>query len=307
MPSFTFESTADEAAKALGSEIEGKNIIITGTSLKSLGLEAAKAIATKRPAVLVLTARKLPLLEQARSEILAQNPETKIKLLAFDFGSQHAVREAVSTLSAYEGNFDVILNAAGVMAAPFALTGDGIESHFAINHIGPFLFTNLLLPKLNKGARIINVSSRAYQLGPILWDDISFENTPYNKWQAYAQSKAANILFSAALARKLSSRGIVSFSIHPGTIWTNIGRHLTQEDLDMLSGIPREYKNAQQGAAGMLVAAFDPSIADQNGGYLDEDNQIKPIPEEYDYAFGPGNEERLWKLSERLVNDEFSY
>lgn len=75
-------------------------------------------------------------MEQAKSEILAQNPGTKIKLLAFDFSSQHAVREAVSTLSAYAESFDVILNAAGVMAVPFALTVDGIESHFAINHIG---------------------------------------------------------------------------------------------------------------------------------------------------------------------------
>lgn len=85
-----------------------------------------------------MTARKLPLLEQAKSEILARNPETKIKLLAFDFSSQHAVREAVSTLSAYAERFDVILNAAGVMAVPFALTADGIESHFAINHIGTY-------------------------------------------------------------------------------------------------------------------------------------------------------------------------
>ena len=86
-----------------------------------------------------------------------------------------------------------------------------------IAFLGHFLLTNLIVGKLNKGARIINVSSKGYQVAPILWDDINFDKAPYNKWHAYAQSKAANILFSSALAKKLASKDILSYSLHPGS------------------------------------------------------------------------------------------
>lgn len=215
------------------------------------------------------------------------------------------MRNAAATIGSYAESFDALINVAGVMATPYAKTSDGIESQFGINHIGPFLFTNLILPKLNRNARIVNVSSRGYQLGSILWEDISFEQEPYNKWRAYAQSKAANILFSSALARRLASKGIRSYSVHPGSIYTNLGRHLTQEDLEMLSSVPMEFKTIQQGAANMVIAAFDPTISDQSGGHFDDDNQIKPIPEAYTYATGIDNEERLWELSEKLVQQKF--
>ncbi|KFX99555.1 hypothetical protein O988_03790 [Pseudogymnoascus sp. VKM F-3808] len=262
MSRYSFKTTVDDVVKTLGSEIRGKNVIITGASPKALASKAARAIATK----------------------------------------------AAAEVTSYTEFFDALLNVAGVMATPYAKTADGIESQFAINHIGPFLLTNLILPKLNKNARIVNVSSRGYQLGSILWDDISFEKEPYNKWRAYAQSKVANILFSSALARRLAEKEIHSYSVHPGSvIQTGLGRHLTEEDLELLSGVPMELKSMQQGAANMVIAAFDPAISDHNGGHYDDDNQIKPIPEAYAYATGIDNEERLWELSEKLVGQKFAY
>ncbi|KAL4887227.1 hypothetical protein BJY04DRAFT_212272 [Aspergillus karnatakaensis] len=325
MSPFAFETTVDDVAAALDSQIRGRNVIITGTSPGSLACEAAKAIAGRHPGLLVLTARKLSLLEETKAAILLQSPDVKIKLLEFDLSSQESVRNAATSLTNEENKFDVLINSAGIMASPYAQTSEGIESQFGINHIGPFLFTNLLIPVLDDGATIVNVTSRGYQMGPIQWDDLNFEHTEYNKWQAYAQSKAANILFSASLARKLQHKAITSFSVHPGSIFTNLGRHLTQEDYDMLSGIPMQYKNPQQGAANMVIAAFDPSIRGgpflrvqdtlprltellaHNGGHIDDDCQVKPIPEAFAYAIGIDNEDRLWELSEKLVKQKFSY
>ncbi|KAL2844823.1 hypothetical protein BJY01DRAFT_247987 [Aspergillus pseudoustus] len=307
MSAFKFETTANEAASAVSSNIKGKNVIITGASPKSLAFEAAKAIAARQPNLLVLTARSPSLLQETRDTILSEVADVNIKIVEFDLSKQDTIREAAAKLSAFDVKFDVIINSAGVMAPPYALTAEGIESQFGINHIGHFLFTNLLVPKINEGATIINVTSRGYQLGNIQWDDISFEKNSYNKWHAYAQSKAANILFSGALARRLAHRNITSFSVHPGTIHTNLGRHLTQEDLDMLAGIPMEFKNPQQGAANMVIAAFDPSIKDRNGAHIDDDNQIKAIPAQFAYATGVENEDRLWALSEELVKEKFVY
>ncbi|KAL2812684.1 short-chain dehydrogenase [Aspergillus cavernicola] len=307
MPTFPIETTAEEVARALSSQIKGKNVIITGASPESLGFGAAQTIATKEPGLIVLTARKLPVLEEAKAEILKQSPKANIKLLDFDLGSQASVREAAERVKALGERFDVLINCAGIMATPYTLTPEGIESQFGTNHIGHFLFTNLLVPVLNDGASIVNVSSSGYQLGPILWDDLSFKKTPYNKWHAYGQSKAANILFSAAIARKLANRGIISFGVHPGTIRTKIGRHMTQEDYDLFANTPLRIKEPEQGPANMLIAAFDTSIRDHNGSYIHDDNRVTPISEEFAYAFGKENEDRLWVLSEKLVNQEFSY
>ncbi|KAJ0416737.1 hypothetical protein BJY00DRAFT_316618 [Aspergillus carlsbadensis] len=301
------ETTADEVASALSASVRGKNVIITGASPGSLAFEAAKSIAAKKPGLLVLTARSQSLLQDTKNAILTDVADVDIKIIAFDLAKQETVRKAVAEVEGLNVKFDVIINSAGVMAPPFALTAEGIESQFGINHIGPFLFTNLLIPHLNDGATIVNVSSGGYRLGSIQWDDISFEGTPYNKWHAYAQSKAANILFSSALARRLTNRHITSFSVHPGTIFTNLGRYLTQEDYDMLARIPMHYKTAQQGAANMVIAGFDPSIKGQSGANIDNDNQIKPIPEQFSYATGVENEERLWALSEALVKEKFAY
>ncbi|KAL2801703.1 hypothetical protein BJX63DRAFT_438565 [Aspergillus granulosus] len=282
MSAFKFENRRRGGRRAerenLGEECPG-----------SLAFEAAKSIAGKRPGLLVLTARSHSLLQQTKDATLTEITDVDIKLVAFDLSKLQTVRAAVAELKALNVKFDVIIDSAGVMAPPYALTEEGTESQFGINHIGPFLFTNLLIPQLNDGATIVNVTGRGYQLGDIQWDDICFKSTLYNKWHAYAQSKAANIL------------------VHPGTIFTNLARHLTKEDYYMLVAIPMEYKTAQQGAANMVIAAFDPSIKDRSGAHIDDDNQIKVIPEQFPYAIGVENEERLWNLSEELVKEKFVY
>ncbi|KAF2808006.1 short chain dehydrogenase reductase [Mytilinidion resinicola] len=262
MPIFTKDSTGPEVAAALASYIEGKVIIITGCSPNGPGATAALAIAPHHPALIILTGRTRSLIEETEREILKETPDAKTRLLTFDFASLESVREAAKKVNRYSEQIDVLNNNAGIMATPFEKTVDGIESQFAVNHLGPFLFTNLVLGKFPRGGRIVNVSSTAYHFGGFRFDDPNFETEPYNKWLAYAQSKTANILFSAALAERLGPKNVFSFSLHvSGGIYTNLGKHMTAEDHAMLSSVA--IVTHQQGTSSYIAAAFDPELEDR--------------------------------------------
>ncbi|TFK78017.1 NAD(P)-binding protein, partial [Polyporus arcularius HHB13444] len=215
---------------------------------------------------------------------------------------------------------DVLVNNAGIMATPYGKTVDGIESQFGTNHIGHFLFTNLIIPKLleSKQGRVVNVSSNGHRLSDIRWDDFNFQDgTTYNKWVAYGQSKTANILFSVELAQRLGSKGLKAFSLHPGTIMTNLGRSATNDDFEALQALDRalgnkagfeefKWKNLSQGTATHVVAAFDPKLDEHNGAYL-QDCQAAPDEEMKPYAVDKNSAARLWKLSEQLVGQSFDF
>jgi NAD(P)-dependent dehydrogenase (short-subunit alcohol dehydrogenase family) len=125
------------------------------------------------------------------------------------------------------------------MAGPHVKTEDGLERNFGSNHIGHFLFTNLIMPKIlaANNPRVVSVSSSGHRLGPVRFDDYNFqEGEVYNGWEAYGQSKTANILYAKALATKLASRGLRAYSLHPGvTFNTSLAPWLSEEDLVNLS------------------------------------------------------------------------
>jgi short-subunit dehydrogenase len=118
-------------------------VVITGANPGSLAFEAAKSIAARQPGLLVLTARSESLLQQTRDAILTETADLNIKLVAYDLSKQEMIRKAVSEVKALNVKFDVIINSAGVMAPPYALTAEGIESQFGINHIGRPLLTSI--------------------------------------------------------------------------------------------------------------------------------------------------------------------
>ena len=126
---------------------------------------------------------------------------------------------------------------AGIMAVPFARTPAGCESQFGTNHIGHFLLTNLLLPLLltTSKARIVNLSSGGHKHCAIDFDDLHWQTREYNKWGAYGQSKTANALFTVALQKRVGAKGVNVFAVHPGVIPTDLGRHLTADDIKALS------------------------------------------------------------------------
>ncbi|KZF19590.1 short-chain dehydrogenase [Xylona heveae TC161] len=320
MQEFKETTTVDEVADAFAEHIKGKTVLITGINKTGLGGEAARAIARKQPSLIILAGRTTSKLREVEEEIRALAPSVKTRLLELDLNSQKHVRQAAAEVNKYPEPIEVLINNAGVMFPPYQLSDDGIESTFAIDHIGHFLFTNLIMPRIvaaGPGARIINISSRGHQFSDVFFDDWNFnDGKSYDKMKAYGQAKTANILFSRSLAQKLKRKGILSFSVHPGKILhTELGRFMSKEmlvawgiidkDGNLLETPGMMNKTLAQGAATHLVAGFDPSIVDRSGEYLQdchiETDDISP------YAKSEEGAERLWKLSEKLVGQKFEY
>lgn len=167
-------------------------------------------------------------IEQTQAEINKVAPSVETKVLILDLASLAKARQAGEEVESWGLAIDVLINNAGVMALPDRqLTEDGFEVQVASNHLGPFVFTNTILPSLRRASapRIVNVSSWGHHLSPVIFDDVNAEKN-YSKWERYGQSKTANILFAVAL----SKRGVCAVSLHPGAIRTELLRHLTRED-----------------------------------------------------------------------------
>jgi NAD(P)-dependent dehydrogenase (short-subunit alcohol dehydrogenase family) len=201
------------------------------------------------------------------------------------------------------------------MACPFAKTADGFELQFGSNHLGHFLMTCLLAPALLKGApsRVVSVSSRGHHISPVVFEDIQFERRPYDKWQAYGQSKTANVLFAVGLERRLGSRGVHANGLHPGAILTELGRHLQPEDREFLlkRNPTMKFKSVEAGAATSVFAATAPELEGRGGLYLEDCHvaRVNDTPDALDgvksYAVDAKNAERLWDVSEKAVRQRF--
>lgn len=229
-PQFGFDTRAEEVAEYFKDRINGKVILTTGVSPNSLGAYYAQTVAAHNPKLLILAGRDTAKLQETADAINKAHPNVPVRLLKLDLGDMSQVREAAKEVNGYSENIDILMNNAAVMACPYMTTKDGLEMQFGTGHIGHFLFTNLILQKLlasGDHSRVINVSSSGHRTSQIRFDDWDFsKGETYNRWKAYGQTKTANIAFSVELARRYGNKGLESFSLHPGSIWTNLGRHL---------------------------------------------------------------------------------
>ena len=229
-PQWGFDTTAEEVAEFFKDRINGKVILTTGVSPNSLGAYYVETIAAHNPGLLILAGRDVSKTQKTINAIKKAHPNVPVRFLKLNLADQSQVREAAKEVNAYEENIDVLMNNAAVMACPYMTTKDGIEMQFGTGHVGHFLFTNLILPKVMASGphpRIINVSSAGHRTSPIRFDDWDFKKgETYNRWRAYGQTKTANILFSVELAKLYGSKGLEAFSLHPGGIMTNLGQHL---------------------------------------------------------------------------------
>ncbi|KAL1409011.1 hypothetical protein Q8F55_005835 [Vanrija albida] len=326
---FTRETTAQVAAEAFGDRIKGRFVVVTGTSPGGIGYEAARAIATQGPRLLVLASRDQAKLDTARADILKETPSASISTVVLDLDSQAATRRAAADIAAL-GDPDVLINNAAIMMNPYTTTADGLESQFGTNYVGPWLLTALLLPALLRtpAPRVVVVASAGHRSSDIRWDDIGFSaGAAYAKRAAYGQSKTGNVLHALALAEKFGDKGLTAVSLHPGVINTNLSRFLTTEDFGALAaffnddGSPKDvslWKTIPQGAATTVTAAFDPRWEKHNGTYL-ADSQIAPdLPEDTGIDLGAGGMSyivpyakdkksalRLWDLTNKLVGENF--
>src|SRR2546423_4802154 len=242
------ETTADEVID--GIDLKGKSALVTGAS-GGIGLEAARALASAGAAI-VLAVRNAEKGDAAVATIRERVPDAQLELGSLDLTSLASVRSFADWFNASHESLDLLMNNAGVMASPFERTADGFELQFGTNHLGHFLLTALVMPVVlaSAPARIVNVSSAGHHGSDIVWADINYEHRAYDKWDAYGQSKTANILFSVELERRFGARGVHAYALHPGGIVTELGRHLEADDFETLR------KRAE--APGRELAKFKP-------------------------------------------------
>ncbi|KAK0105969.1 hypothetical protein ONS95_004478 [Cadophora gregata] len=315
MSNFGAFTLGQEVVSAYPEQVSGKTFAITGASVGGIGAHVAYCLAAAHPATIILLGRNEAKVSPVVEKIQQISPSTKAQFIKIDLASTASVCAAAAEVGKSVAKIDVLINNAGIMGTKFSLTPDGVESQFGANHIGHFLLTNLLMPKLEAagtGSRVVNVSSLLYQFGPMRFDDYNFSNgASYNTWEAYAQSKTANILFSVALATKLASKGVKSYSVHPGNIQdTNLSATVDPSEWPIIGAMfgeknvePPKAKTIEQGSSTTLTAALDPRIDGVSGAFLDDCNPAKAL----DYASSLENAEKLWALSEEIVGEKFTY
>ncbi|KAF5700527.1 oxidoreductase [Fusarium mundagurra] len=322
-------TTTNDLVNEYADIIKGKTILTTGITPNSLGATFILETASKSPSLLILAGRNASKLQEMSEAITKTNPSVKTRSLVVDLGSLASVRKAAEEVNSWSDvpSIDVVVNNAGVMAIPYTKSVDGYEMQFAICHLGHFLLTNLIMDKIltSESPRVVNISSNGHSLGPIRFADPHFSDGElYDQWSAYGQSKTANMLFSVSLAQKLGSRGLQSYSVHPGLILsTGLGTHLDFASMDADLGTfiksHRERGNSEGwtaippvpvevGAATHAFAAFDPNIKASNGSYLLEARVADPFVDTVKaWARDAVEAEKLWRLSEELVGQKFGY
>ena len=199
------------------------SVVITGASKGSIGAATAISLARSNPAEIILPGRTESKITPVLENIQRINASIKVAFIQLDLTDQSNIRRAAAEINARVDKIDVLVNCAGVMAVKdFQTTVQGIETQFGVNHVGHFLLTNLLFPKLvkaGKDARIVNVTSTGYMAGGMRFDDWNFQDgKEYDPWLGYGQSKTANVLFAQTLADMLKESGGQAYSVHPGLV-----------------------------------------------------------------------------------------
>ena len=319
-----FGATSTAADVLAGLDLTGRLAIVTG-GYSGLGLEATRALTAAGAHVLVPARRP-----EAAADALASLAHTdRVEHDTLDLADLDSVAAFAQRVLDSGRRVDMVIDNAGVMACPLERIGPGWERQFATNHLGHFALVNRLAPALAEGARVVSVSSRGHHRTPVRWDDVHYEHSEYDKWQAYGQSKTANVLFAVHLDALARDRRVRAFALHPGGIMTPLQRHLPREELVALGWLDEDghpgpnagaLKTPEQGAATETWAATSPQLAGRGGVYL-EDCDVASVVDEsaavdgrggrrngvMPYAIDPEQAARLWAYSVELTGvDGFS-
>lgn len=273
--------------------LRGKTVVITGAS-SGIGAQAARRF-HEAGAVVAVVGRS-----PQKTEAIARQIGARPHLV--DYGRLDDVHRLAADLLAGYDRIDVLANNAAGMFTERTVSPDGHEMTFQVNHLAPFLLTNLLLPRLSaapEGARVINTASSTYRRGRLALDDLDGSRRRYRIQRAYAASKLATVLFTQELARHTRGTGITTFSFHPGAVATDIGRDSTLFRLFMKSPVGRvALSTPEQGAEPLLHLATITDPQAVNGGYF---NRLKPEDPAPGQARDHDLARRLWDRSTELT------
>lgn len=274
--------------------LDGQTIVVTGCNV-GIGQETARAL-SHRGAKVVMACRDTHMAEKVATEITKETGG-ELVVMKLDLASLASVRAFAADLKAKESRIHMLINNAGVMFCPYMKTEDGFEMQMGTNHLGHFLLTSLLLPLLthSEPARIITVSSLGHIGGTIPFEDMNLEKK-YSRFEAYGNSKLANILFTRQLAKRLKGTNIQVFSLHPGSVQSNLARHMFSKEwlpTGRLSSLL--IKTTVEGAQTTLYCALE---AQQQEPYYYSDCNIGAVIKA---ARDDALAEKLWQVSEEMV------
>ncbi|MEZ4334904.1 MAG: SDR family oxidoreductase [Myxococcota bacterium] len=280
-------------------DLEGKRCIVTGGT-SGIGEASALALA-RRGAELAIVCRSAERGEATRSRIEAAAGRACVTLYQADFERLDDVRRVAGELARNLPRIDVLLNNAGVTLLARRETPDGYETTFAVNHLAPFLLTNLLMPRLldQPGARVVNVASHAHRFAWFDLDDLQSRQR-YSAMRVYGGSKLANILFTNELARRVGERDLRVWSLHPGAVATRLGANNGGIAKLLLPVLALFFRTPDQGAETSVHLCADPQVDAPNGSYFANRAPVPLTGRATDARLA----ERLWSESERLVGLE---
>jgi retinol dehydrogenase 14 len=276
----------------------GKSVLVTGGT-GGIGKATATGLAALGARV-GITGRDPARAEAAAAGIRAASGSPAVDAFAADLSVQAGVRRlAAQVLDTYP-RLDVLVNNAGGFWAHRHVTADGLEHTFALNHLGPFLLTSLLLDRLTASApaRIITVSSGTHARGRIDFDDLQGERN-YSGQRAYSQSKLANVMFTYEVARRLDGTGVTATALHPGVVRTSFGAEDQATYLAVMIGVARLFmKTPAQGAGTSIYLASSPEVEGITGRYFVNRKPKTSSKASYDTAAAA----RLWQVSADLTD-----
>ncbi len=278
--------------------LSGKIVLVTGAT-SGIGLEAAVTLA-REGAQVGLVGRDPKRTAAAVLLVKQRSRQDRVDSFLCDFTSQAQIRSLSAAVHARYDRLHVLINNAGAVYKRRTLTEDGIEATFAVNHLGYFLLTALLLDLLEKGApsRVVNVASIGHRQGTMDFSDLGFERG-YGIMKAYQRSKLGNILFTRELAKRVSAKGITVNSLHPGAVATQIWNGAPLWAQPLLALLKRLIMiTPEEGGQTLTYLATSPEVSQQTGLYFEKNRPKKPAPLAEDDALA----KRLWDESARLVH-----
>jgi retinol dehydrogenase-14 len=278
-------------------KLSGKTVLVTGATA-GIGLEASVELA-KQGATVVLVGRDEKKGQDARAAVMARSGSQAVELLLCDFSSQKQIRKLAADYRARHDRLDVLINNAGTVSGARVLTEDGLEQTFAVNHLGYFLLTNLLLDLVVKSApaRIVNVASVGHRHGDLDFDNLQYEKGGYFIMKAYGRSKLGNVLFTAELARRLAGKGVTVNCLHPGAVATSIWSRAPWYSKPVLAIAKLFMISPAEGGSRIVYLATSDEVKDVSGEYFESNRRVEPSARARDMALA----EKLWDVSARLV------